>query len=222
MTPANRIVGASLAAGLMIASAANAAEFQAGFEDAPGGAPPPGWRIETTNPAGGAAAAWAVESRSDAHGGQNVLTLTTPPERIGGATYNLIWTDAAQFGDVDIEVAVRANSGNQDQGGGPAWRVQDSGNYYVARYNQLERNFRIYFVAAGNRFQIASAEDRLVGSGEWFTVRIVHRGDVIEGYLNGTKLLEVRDTVLPNPGGIGLWTKADAATSFDDLRAREP
>ena len=132
---------------------------------------------------------------------------------------------------MDLSVSFKAVKGQIDQGGGPMWRVQDENNYYVARMNPLENNFRLYKVVDGQRAELASAEveipdedldadDRLLG--KWHTIRVVHRGDQIQCHLNGEPLLEFQDSSIPKAGKIGLWIKADAVTSFDKLSAAAP
>ena len=95
------------------------------------------------------------------------------------------------------------------------WRVQNSDNYYVARFNPLEDNFRFYIVENGIREELASANVHQVKG--WHRMRIVQKGELFEGYLDGKKLLKYKDSRLSRSGGTGLWTKADAATSFDDF-----
>ena len=107
--------------------------------------------------------------------------------------------------------------GRIDRGGGIMWRVKDRNNYYVARYNPLENNFRIYYVKKGKRVMIASARIALE-SNRWHTMKIIQRGDRFEGYLDGRRLLSGRDSHIRGAGGVGLWTKADAETEFDDFR----
>lgn len=87
----------------------------------------------------------------------------------------------------------------------------------MARLNPLEHNLRLYFVKDGSRTMLASAEVA-VPTGSWSELRADHRGDHITVWLDGVQLLEARDATFPQPGGIGLWTKADATTDFDDLR----
>ncbi len=119
-----------------------------------------------------------------------------------------------------IEVKMKANSGDADQGGGLIWHVQDADNYYVMRYNPLERNFRVYFVKDGYRKMLASANAN-IPSHEWFTIAVTQQDDEITCSLNGQALLNVKDKTFPNTGGVGFWTKADAASSFDDLVIRK-
>lgn len=188
------------------------------FDDLTPGRLPQGWRVDATN-AKGALAEWKIEGDDRAATRPNVLSITKIHDMFGGV-FNLFWTPDISFGDGTIEVKLRANSGEEDQGGGPIWRAQDANNYYIARYNPLERNFRLYYVKNGARKILADARGIKIKAGEWFTIKIVHRGNRIEGWLNGEKLLEDTDTTFGSAGGVGLWTKADAATSFDDLVVR--
>jgi len=119
-----------------------------------------------------------------------------------------------------LTVRVRANSGRIDQGGGLIWRVRDARNYYLVRYNPLESNLRVYVVTDGSRRQLASAENISIPTGQWWQLRVAHTGRQITAWLDGVKRLQLSDESLPGPGGVGLWAKADAASSFDDLVIR--
>ena len=101
------------------------------------------------------------------------------------------------------------------------WRAQDVRNYYVARYNPLENNFRVYFVRDGKRHMLASATVDLNQSA-WHTVRVIMQGNHIECYLDGLRSLDVYDGTFASPDRVGLWTKADAQTRFDDFIVQEP
>ncbi|HHQ49268.1 MAG TPA: DUF1080 domain-containing protein [Acidobacteria bacterium] len=188
------------------------------FDGVAPGRLPAGWKVEATS-GRGPLAVWKVVADPEAPSPPNVLRAVPRPDTYGG-TYNLCWTSAVRFLDGEIEVKVRANTGHEDQGGGPMWRVRDANNYYVARYNPLEHNFRVYTVKNGARKMLDSASRIKVATGEWFTIRIVQHGDHIECFLDGEKLLDVHDTTFTQPGGVGLWTKSDAATSFDNLTIR--
>ena len=132
-----------------------------------------------------------------------------------GRAFNLCYTKKIQFLDGSVTVRFKANSGRIDQGGGIMWRVQDDDNYYVARFNPLEDNFRFYSVKKGNRREIASADVTL--SPGWHEMKIVQKGAQFEGYIDGKRYLEAENRRLMQSGGVGVWTKADALTSFDDL-----
>jgi len=129
--------------------------------------------------------------------------------------FNLCYRQDVQFGDGNISVLFRANRGKIDRGGGLMWRVQDDDNYYVARFNPLEDNFRFYIVKNGDRQEIASVNIKLTGG--WHTMKITQIKDQFIGYLDDKKLLEAKDNRLLKSGGVGVWTKADAKSSFDDL-----
>jgi hypothetical protein len=175
---------------------------------------PPGWKIEATNQRG-ELASWIVAEDQDAPSKPNVLALVDTRGSFGG-TFNLCWTDGVRFTDGVIAVKVRADTGREDQGGGPIWRARDKDNYYIARWNPLEGNFRLYSVKDGARKMLETATVEADPTG-WHTISIEHRGDEIVCSLDGEELLRARDATFPGPGGVGLWTKADAATSFDDL-----
>ncbi len=184
------------------------------FENVPEGELPRSFRAEATHPRG-PLARWEVLREPSAPSGQKVLALTEI-KRPSPGTFNLCWTDKVRFRDGEIEVRFKAVRGRIDQGGGIMWRVKDRNNYYVVRYNPLENNFRIYYVLRGRRVLIQSADVKL--SSGWHTMRVVQKGDRYEAYLDGRLLLSGRDRHITGPGGIGLWTKADAQTNFDDLR----
>lgn len=192
----------------------NATSMNWTYDDVEAGKFPPGWKAEGTNQRG-PVATWAVQADADAPSKPNVLVLTDAKEGAGG-TFNLYWTDRVTFKDGVIEVKVKAGTGHVDQGGGPVWRVQDKNNYYIARWNPLEDNFRLYYVKDGDRKMLDSARVRADAS-KWHTVRIEHKGNEIRCYFDGEALLKDKDETLPAAGGVGLWTKADAVTAFDDL-----
>ena len=187
------------------------------FDDVPVGELPSGWRVAATN-ARGTLETWAVVADTTAPSGDRALAMTDPHGH-AGSVYNLCWTDTPAFRDGEISVRFKALAGREDQGGGVVWRVQDRDNYYIARFNPLEDNFRLYRVRDGVRRMLADARVSLP-AGAWHTLRIVQRGDRYAGYLDGRKLLEGRDATFPGPGGVGLWTKADAVTAFDDFTVR--
>ncbi|MCI0366125.1 MAG: DUF1080 domain-containing protein [Phycisphaerales bacterium] len=176
---------------------------------------PEGWKAEGTNQKG-PVATWQVMADPTAPSGPNVLALSKI-NHDSGDTYNICWSDRITFKDGQIEVRFKAISGEEDQGGGVIWRARDKNNYYIARYNPLEENYRVYFVKDGARKQLAT-QKIAIPAGEWHTMKIEHKGDHIECSLDGKKHLDVHDATFASEGGVGLWTKADAVTSFDDLK----
>lgn len=126
--------------------------------------------------------------------------------------------------DVDVSVRFRPVSGGVDQAAGLVWRYQDVNNYYIVRANALEGNVVLYKVANGKRTDLP-----LKGSGRtygkkvdvpknaWSQMGVTVRGALFTVSLNGQGLYEVEDTTFTAPGKVGVWTKADSVTLFDDL-----
>jgi hypothetical protein len=133
--------------------------------------------------------------------------------------YNVALAQGTSFKDLDLSVRVKPVDGEIDQGGGLVWRARDKDNYYICRYNPLEDNYRVYKVEKGKRTQLATAN--VPRDEAWHTVRATMAGAKITCYLDGKKLLEVEDATFAGAGMIGLWSKADAQTYFDDLIAVE-
>jgi hypothetical protein len=94
--------------------------------------------------------------------------------------------------------------------------LRDADNYYLTRANALEGNVRLYFVRGGNREQIASYSGK-VTAGAWHELRAIAKGDRLEVHWDGAKVLEQQDKTFADAGSIGVWTKADSVTEFDDL-----
>ncbi|MFN0059043.1 MAG: PepSY domain-containing protein [Planctomycetota bacterium] len=163
-------------------------------------------------------ASWSITKDATAPSGTQVLTLSAESQ---GRTFNLALVPNARYQDIDVRAQVRANSGDEDQGGGVLWRCRDENNYYVCRINPLEGNFRVYKVVGGERNLLASAECETV-TGKWHKVRAKMVGSEITCWVDGKKLLAARDEDHKDPGMVGLWTKADASTSFDDITFQHP
>jgi hypothetical protein len=132
--------------------------------------------------------------------------------------------DGVSARNVDVSVKFKPVKGKVDQAAGIVWRYKDKDNYYIVRANALEGNVVLYKVEHGKRIDLPLAEKgRTYGmksdvpSGAWGILRVVASGDLFEVHYNGKKLYEVRDTTFAEAGKVGLWTKADSYTLFDDL-----
>lgn len=173
-----------------------------------------GWRFESTGGTG-PGATWQARADATAISRPNVMALVTTNHG-SEDRFNLCWNPALAFRDGRIGVAVRADGGEVDQGGGPMWRVRDADHYYVCRYNPLESNYRVYVVYGGVRRQLGTAIVEADGAA-WHRLEVEHTGARIRCWFDGRLALEADDSTLDAAGGVGLWTKADARTSFDDL-----
>lgn len=127
--------------------------------------------------------------------------------------------------DLEVSVKFKPVKGKEDQAAGIVWRYKDNNNYYVVRANALENNVVLYKVENGNRKDLkpkgsgffAYGKKANVPSGEWSILRIVAKGTLFTVYLNDEKLFDVEDNTFTDAGKVGLWTKADSYTLFDDF-----
>lgn len=201
---------------VLFAAFADRTPFRADFEDAKVGESPKGWTSALTGM--GKTPVWKVIEDKTAPKGAKVLAQTSINPN---ASFNLCLVDGSSFKDLEIIVSYKAIKGKVDQGGGVVWRYIDPKNYYVARFNPLEDNFRLYKVVAGKRIQLGTKESLSAPKGEWHKIAVHMKGDTITCSLNGKKHLEAKDGTFTKAGKIGLWTKADAQTAFDDLIVEE-
>ncbi len=155
---------------------------------------------------------WAIEEMVEAPSGKRVLV-----QRAVENAFNVIVAPGGPYTDVDVSMRFKPISGREDASGGIVFRFAE-GRYYVVRANALEDNFRLYYYDRGRR-EIASARVQPPALGRWHTMRVVAIDDHIQASLNGTLLLDHRDTRFRS-GQVGLWTKADSITAFDDLTIR--
>lgn len=155
---------------------------------------------------------WKVVADPDAPSRPRVLAQLA---KNSGSTFNLILNNETNAKDADISVKLKAIAGGEDQGGGLVWRAKDSNNYYIARYNPLEDNYRVYKVVKGRRSELQSAD--IKHSQGWHALRVTMDGDHIQCYYDDQKYLDVKDSTFQEAGKIGLWSKSDAQSHFDDL-----
>ena len=174
------------------------------------GKTPAHWQAAQT---GKGESVWKVVADDTAPGKTGFTLAQTTAD--GNAGFNLCVADAPKVKDVEVSVAFKAVKGEKDQGGGIVWRYQDANNYYIARMNPLEDNFRVYKVVDGKRSKEFQNAEVKVPTGAWHTIKIKMAGDHIECFLDGKKYLDVKDDTFDKPGQVGLWTKADAQTHFD-------
>ena len=186
------------------------------FEQTIPGRMPAGWKTAQTNPTG-ESARWQVIEDASAPSGAAIFALME--SRCYNGTFNVAIAEDGAWKDLDLTVRVKAVTGAEDQGGGPVWRCTDKDNYYICRFNPLEANYRLYVVKDGRRRQLQSAHIELEAE-RWYELRVTMVGDAITCSLDGEPMLQATDDTLPEAGAVGLWAKADAVTSFDDLHVK--
>jgi len=206
-----------LVTGLGAAGRSNAKEvFMFNFDQDALGQAPTGFTSYASGD--GPAGKWLVQEMGGAPSGRQVVVQTdADPTR---NRYPMLIADKGEYADLDVSVKGKAISGKVDQGIGLVFRFRDPKSYYVVRANALENNFRLYKMVEGRRQQFAEA-DVQVASGQWHSLRAVAQGDHIVCYFNGQKLIDTYDAAY-SKGKVGLWTKADSVTAFDDLTVAKP
>jgi hypothetical protein len=158
---------------------------------------------------------WIVTADPAAPSKPNVVEQTSIDQT--DYRFPLLIADDGSFQDLELSVRFRAVAGEADRAAGLVFRVKDANNYYFARVNALEDNYRLYRVVGGNRRQFAGANFR-VTSGEWHELRVECAGNKIICYFDGVKKIEATDDTFKDAGKVGLWTKADSVTYFDNLK----
>jgi hypothetical protein len=186
------------------------------FTQADEGKVPTGWKAEKTGK--GEGSVWKVVADNTAPSRKGYVLAQTAEGP--SSLFNVCVATDTRYQNVEVIVAFKANEGKKDQGGGIVWRYQDANNYYVARMNPLEDNFRVYKVVGGKRSAEFQDAEVKVPKGEWHSLKIKMVGNHIECFLDGKKHLDVRDDSITSTGQVGLWTKADAQTSFDGFRVQ--
>lgn len=186
------------------------------FDTSETGEVPAGWIATLT---GTGQPKWAVLDDATAPSPPSVL------KQSGEATFAVCLNTNATFKDGFVEVKFKPVSGKEDQAGGVIWRAKDANNYYVCRANALEDNVVLYKTVGGKR-KVLDIVGRTGGYGvkekvalaRWHTLRVEFEGNRFQVTFDGKHLFDVEDNTLPDAGHIGLWTKADSVTLFDDFQ----
>jgi hypothetical protein len=118
--------------------------------------------------------------------------------------------------DLNLEVSFLPIQGQADMGGGLIWRATDDRNYYLTRANPLEQNIRVYRVVNGIRHLLENF-DQTINVRQWHRLRVTHQGCRVNIFYDSKQVLDLCDKTF-HAGMIGLWTKSDAITYFDDLQ----
>ncbi len=138
--------------------------------------------------------------------------------------FNDVVYDGFKVKNAVLQVKLKGVKGRMDQGGGLIWRFIDKNNYYVVRANPLEDNVVLYKVVNGKRTDLPvlgkgrtyGVDVPPLGNG-WNTLKLNVKNDLFTVFLNEKELFQVKDTTFSHAGKVGLWTKADAVTYFDDF-----
>ncbi len=190
----------------VLAASAAFAETE-NFDQNARGTAPEGWTCGVT---GRGTAKWTVDADPSAPSPPNVLRQSA------AGTFPWCVKKAAALADGFVEVKIRPEKGREDQAGGVVWRWRDGDNYYVARANALENNVSLYYTANGKRNTLKYVNAPVPAS-VWHTLRVEFSGARIKVLLDGRTYIEEEDRHIQGAGAVGVWTKADSVTSFDDF-----
>ena len=175
------------------------------FDELADGALPDGAEVLSQTQFGG----WSARAEAGTPSEPNALCQT------GMGEFPAIALGEAVLGDLVMSSRFKPISGRVDQAAGLIFRIQDGGNYYILRANALEGNVNLYKYAGGRRSLLKEGPAE-VRSGEWQELRVEVAGNHFRGLLNGVPVVEATDDDYP-AGRVGLWTKADSVTCFDDV-----
>ena len=156
-------------------------------------------------------------------GGSKVLAQLSEEDVSGH--FNEVVFNGIEVKNVELNVKIKGVKGERDQGGGFVWRFRDADNHYIVRANPLEDNVVLYKMEDGKRTDLPlinkgrtyGVDVDPLGSG-WNNLKLVVIDDLFTVYLNEKEIFQVKDETFSNAGKIGLWTKADAVTYFDDFK----
>lgn len=202
--------------------AAESVPFESGVKVAA----PSGWNAYMTH--SGGVPEWVVIRDRSTPGKPKVLTQLS-----GDATrhrYPLLVYRDANLKDGSLSVRFKALSGKVDQAAGLVWRFRDADNYYVVRANALENNVVLFKVVNGVRTEIRvrggepDAEGGVkqkIATRSWNVLAVSFAGDRIMASFNGETLFDAEDSTFPDPGKVGLWTKADSVIYFRDFQIQK-
>jgi hypothetical protein len=205
----------ALASMLALLIGGNAMAETLNFDNDPAGSSPEGWLFGMT---GKGEPRWAVEAEPTAPSKPNVL------KQSGRATFPVAIKRDTNIRDGFVEVKFKPVAGSEDRAAGLIWRAQDADNYYVVRANALEDNVVLYKTIKGVRTSLdivgrkgGYGVNTAVPSGQWHSLRCDFAGSRFKVSYDGQQLFEVEDGTIAQAGMVGLWTKADSVTLFDDF-----
>jgi hypothetical protein len=185
------------------------------FETDAVGATPKGWTATKT---GRGEPKWTIEQDQTAPSKLRIV------KQSGQATYPLLLKDDTDIKDGFIEMKFKAVAGSEDRAAGLVWRARDANNYYVVRANALEDNVVLYKTVDGVRSALdivgrrgGYGIDVSVPANQWHGLRVDFNGSRFKVRYNGKQLFEVDDSTFSDAGKVGLWTKADSVTLFDEI-----
>lgn len=205
-TALTKIVVGLMIVGPMVAALAARAETVS-FDRDPAGGSPAGWNCGSTD---GGAPRWEVEADKDAPSAPNVLVQS------GSGSYPWCVKEGTSLANGVVEVKFKPLAGVDDQAGGVVWRWKNGDTYYVALADALDNEMTLSYVESG-RMRIVRTAKAPMSADSWHKLRVEFDGTRIRVMLDGTSYIEADHSRIKGAGAVGIWTKADSVTAFDDF-----
>ena len=121
------------------------------------------------------------------------------------------------FRNGEISIRFKLVDGKLDQCAGILFNLKPNGDYLTVRFNGKEDNLVLWTFNKGKRsFVKKGSENMPLAMKQWHAMKIVIAGTQLQGYLNGKLLLEYT-MAEPVSGKIGVWSKTDSVSYFDDF-----
>jgi len=192
------------------------------FDSVRPGSFPSDWTVAMTH--NGGAPKWEVRRDASAPSKPNVLAQVSADRNDGRCPLAILNT--ANFQDGEVSVKFKTVAGKMDQAAGLVWRYRDPNNYYLVRANAIENNIVMYKVENGNRTSLdpkgkppkTYGVRHRIPSRTWNILKVSFKKSRFEVYFDHRKVFEAEDSTFTQPGKVGLWTKADSVTYFDDFQ----
>jgi len=163
----------------------------------------------------GQSVSWIVKEEPSAPSGTKILAQTSIDEL--GYRFPILLYDKFTAKDVEVSVQFKTISGKVDQVAAIITRFQDQDHYYMVRANALEGEVKLYKVVDGVRQSLAR-ENAHVSPGEWHTLKLAAKDEHFTVFFDGQSLFETEDDTFKAAGKVGLATKADSVTIFDNFQ----
>lgn len=124
--------------------------------------------------------------------------------------------DISDFHDGEISLRFKLVAGQLDQCAGILFNLKPNGDYLTVRFNGKEDNVVLWTFKQGKRsFVKKGSENVPLQMNTWHTLQISVQGTNLQASLDGKHLL---DYTLAEPvsGKVGVWSKTDSVSYFDD------
>jgi hypothetical protein len=125
--------------------------------------------------------------------------------------------DIDDFRDGEISMRFKIVAGQLDECAGILFNLKPNGDYLTVRFNGMEDNVVLWTFNKGVRkFVKRGTENVPLAKNQWHMLQISVHGTNLQASLNGKHLL---DYTLSEPvsGKVGVWSKTDSVSYFDEF-----